>query len=115
MTTKPESVRWIFASLNGLGDVVFETADPIGDRPVRAWRACHVRVFRDEKGNITQKDVRKLPGYGLGFHTDPLVLNPWAFNLACVAPKDLCAAAEKEWEPAPVVQIHRRMPPDKKR
>ncbi len=114
MTKKPESVRWIFASLNGLGDVVFETADPISDVPVRAWRCCHVRVLKDEKGNIIEKNVRKLPGYALGLHADPLVFNPWAFNMACVAPKDLGEAATKEWTPKPVVQIHRRLPPENK-
>jgi hypothetical protein len=95
MTDAPR--RWIYAHMQGLGDVVFESSESFNEGSVKAYRLCLLTVSRNEQGAVVDKNVQKFAGYAHGIMRDPIILGESAFIMACLAPKDLAHAAESAW------------------
>lgn len=89
--------RWIMARIVGVGECVFETAEPLkAGALISARRLTLVQTGRDGGGGIT-RNVAKIPSYGLGLLSDPFALNVANIVWCCEAPKGLAAGCSEAW------------------
>ena len=91
-------VRQIFAHIQSIGDVCFETESPMDGGPICARRVCSVSVSMDQKtGAVTGVNLTRMGAYQVGFMQDPVTINGGAVAFSCLAPKEMAVAAREAW------------------
>jgi len=95
---RDDGKRWIFATVHGLGDVVFLASTPITtDEVVKARKITRFTIGRDPSGAMTGKGVSKMPFYGLGLVNDPISIMPSSIAIYGLAPTELAKACNSAW------------------
>ncbi len=92
-----KQTRWMFAHLDVLGTVCFETEDAMGHGHIRATKLCAVRIKVDKDGHVVDQSVSRMSGYQIGFLQDPVFIGESAVIVVCIAPDDMAEAARRAW------------------
>ncbi len=108
--------RIVIANIVAIGDILFETPDPIGVmEPVRAYKACSIGIrINKQTGEVVERLVQPHGGNADGLLHDPVIFLPSAIILACKAHKDFEEMHRAAWSDIITTNKMPPLPPDQR-